>query len=90
MNAPQPQPMSRTLLPALQADLAADQIELGVLRIVQRRGVCPIAAASGQAPVEGRLENIDGQIIMNVGGLLGALHGLAIANARLQEEQGAA
>ena len=71
----------------LKSDFAADKIELGILRLVQRRRLGPVAAAAGKAFVECRLENIDRQIVMDIGGLLRAPYRLAVLDARHQDQQ---
>ena len=52
----------------LETDLAADEIELVVLSLIEVVGVSPVGAASGEAAIESCLEKVDPEIVVNLGG----------------------
>ena len=70
-----------------QPQLAADQIELGQLRLFQRRGLVPVAAAVGHAGVEHGLEQPVAGVVMRPPHLPGARGRLHVDQPGLEREQ---
>jgi hypothetical protein len=68
-----------------EIELAADQIQFGLLRLVEGAGVFPIAAAIGHAWPEHRLIEIVSQIIVDFAHPPGAAGVLAVENPRHQD-----
>ena len=59
-------------MPRPKADLAADQIELGLLRGVERVGVLPVGAGVDHARAQHRLVEIVADVVVALADLEGA------------------
>ena len=74
---PQPQPTSSSALAGLQLELRADQVELGLLGLLERGGAAaPVGAAVGHRRIEEQLEEV-------VAGVVVVAHGAAVARDRV-------
>ncbi|MNV10863.1 hypothetical protein D3C71_1014050 [compost metagenome] len=72
------------VLTGAQAELAADQVELGLLRRVQVQRVAPVATTVDQALAEHGLVQVVAQVVMAPPHLQAAAAGLQVEQARLE------
>ena len=68
----------------LQLQLLANQLQLGLLRLRQRLGTRPIAAAVGHGRIQHGLVQIVAQVVMHLAHLPGAVLRLQVGQARLE------
>src|SRR5690606_41016038 len=67
-----------------QAELAADQVQLGLLRIVEVVGPAPVAAAVDQPLAKHGAVQVVAQVVVALADLVAAATGLQVEQARTQ------
>src|SRR3546814_12459401 len=70
--------------PLAQPELAADQVELGFLRIIEVLRLAPVAAAVDQALAEHGAVEVVAQVVVALADLVTAASGLQVEQARTQ------
>src|SRR3546814_3891296 len=70
--------------PLAQPELAADQVELGFLRIIEVLRLAPVAAAVDQALAEHGAVEVVAQVVVALADLVTASSGLQVEQARTQ------
>ncbi len=83
----EPAPEIEHAHPGLEARLLADEVELGVLRLLEVLGVLPVTAGVHHATAQHDLVEIVADVVVRLGDLLGALAALHVGDERLEREQ---